>query len=111
MRRTPSLTLAQESPGLTLPTDPPEHNRAMLHAAVHALLFAAVPLLQAAVVAPPPRLPLPRPVANAPMAAINQNRVPAGRLSRATLTLALDVVAAARQPAGSSDPVVRVLAL
>ena len=84
----------------------------MLLSALHAaVLAAALPLLQEAVVAPPPRVPLPRPVANAPMAAINQNRVPAGRLSRGTLTIALDVVEAAWQPEGSSDPVVRVLAL
>src|SRR5687767_7286861 len=83
----------------------------MLHAAVHALLFAAIPLVQDAVVAPPPRVPLPRPVVSAPMAAINQNRVPAGHLSGATLTLALDVVEAAWQPEGANDPVVRVLAL
>jgi FtsP/CotA-like multicopper oxidase with cupredoxin domain len=83
----------------------------MLHSALHAVLVVAVPLLQDAVVTPPPRLPLPRPAANAQMAAVNQNRVPAGRLSRGTLTLALDVVEAAWQPEGLDDPVVRILAL
>jgi FtsP/CotA-like multicopper oxidase with cupredoxin domain len=78
---------------------------------LHAMLVVAVPLLQDAVIAPPPRVPLPRPVANAQMATINKNRVPAGRLSRGTLTLAMDVVEAAWQPEGSDDPVVRVLAL
>ena len=79
--------------------------------ALHAALIAAVPLLQDAVIAPPPRVPLPRPVANAPMAAINQNVVSAGRLSKGTLTVALDVVEAAWQPEGAGDAVVRVLAL
>lgn len=79
--------------------------------ALHAVLALAAPLLQDAVVPPPPRLPLPRPAANAPMAAVNQNLVPAGRLSRGTLTLALDVVEAAYRPEGADDPVVRILAL
>jgi FtsP/CotA-like multicopper oxidase with cupredoxin domain len=83
----------------------------MLHAVVHAALVVAVPLLQDAVVAPPPRLPLPRPVANAQLATSNQNRVRAGRLVRGTLTVELDVVEAAYQPEGSDDPVVRILAL
>ena len=76
-----------------------------------AALIVAMPLLQDALVAPPPRVPLPRPVANAPMAAINQNVVSAGRLSNGTLTVALDVVEAAWQPEGPGDAVVRVLAL
>ena len=77
----------------------------------HVAFAVAIPLLQDAVVAPPPRVPLPRPVANAPMAAINQNRVPAGRLVKGVLTVELDVVEAAWQPEGDDDPVVRVLAL
>ena len=79
--------------------------------ALHAALVAALPLVQDAVVPSPPRLPLPRPAASAPMAAINQNVVPAGRLSKGTLTVALDVVEAAWQAEGATDPVVRVLAL
>ena len=79
--------------------------------ALHAALLAAAPLLQDAVITPPPRVPLPRPVANAPMAAINQNVVSAGRLSKGTLTVALDVVESAWQPEGPGDAVVRVLAL
>ena len=82
----------------------------MLTAALHAVLVVA-PLLQDAIVAPPPRRPLPRPVAHAPMAAINQNRVSAGRLAKGILTIALDVVEAAWQPEGPAEPVVRVLAL
>jgi FtsP/CotA-like multicopper oxidase with cupredoxin domain len=65
---------------------------------------------QESVVAPPPRIPLPRPAANAPMAQINDNRQPAGRLTGTTLTLELDVVEAAWQPEGPHDPIVRVLA-
>src|SRR5688500_9676463 len=79
--------------------------------ALHAALALGVPLLQDAVIAPPPRVPLPRPVANAPIAAINQNVVAAGRLAKGTLTVALDVVESAWQPEGPGDAVVRVLAL
>jgi FtsP/CotA-like multicopper oxidase with cupredoxin domain len=76
-----------------------------------AVLAIAVPLLQDAVVPPPPRLPLPRPAASAALAAVNQNLVAAGRRSHDTLIVALDVVEAAYQPEGVEDPVVRVLAL
>ncbi len=76
-------------------------------------VFAAVLLaapMQESVFPPPPRIPLPRPVANAPMAQVNDNRQPAGRFDGTTLTLDLDVVEAAWQPEGSHDPIVRVLA-
>src|SRR5688500_17096940 len=79
--------------------------------ALHALLLAISPQAQDALVASPPRLPLPRPAANAPMVAINQNRVPAGTLRNGTLTVALDVVEAAWHPEGPEDPVVPILAL
>jgi FtsP/CotA-like multicopper oxidase with cupredoxin domain len=75
------------------------------------LAIAAPLLLQDAVTPPLPRLPLPRPAAGAPLAAVNQNLVAAGRRSRDTLALALDVVEAAYQPEGPNDPVVRILAL
>ena len=75
-----------------------------------ALLFASASLLQESVVPPAPRLALPRPVANAPMAQANDNQRRAGTLAGGTLTLALDVVEAAYQPEGEHDPVVRVLA-
>src|SRR5215218_6099127 len=78
---------------------------------LHAVLAVALPLVQDAVVSPPARIPLPRPAASAPVAAVNQNLVAAGRRSRDTLTLALDVVEAAYQPEGPEDPVVRILAL
>ena len=74
------------------------------------LLFAVLQQVQEVAVPPEPRVPLPRPMAGAPLAAINDNRVPAGRLANGTLTLALDVVEAAYQPEGANDPVVRVLA-
>src|SRR5215204_3682655 len=80
------------------------------------MLSSALPLLllvlqvQDVAVPPEPRIPLPRPVAGAPLAAINDNRTPAGRLANGTLTLALDIVEAAYQPEGPQDPVVRVLA-
>src|SRR5918994_5264262 len=75
-----------------------------------ALVFASALLPQESVVPPAPRVPLPRPVANAPLAHVNDNRRPAGTLSGGTLTLSLDIVEAAWQPEGEHDPVVRVLA-
>jgi len=83
----------------------------MLNSAMHAMVWLVTPLLQDALVKPLPRRPLPRPVANAPMAVINQNRVPAGRIANRTLTLSLDIVEAAWRAEGPGDPVVRILAL
>ena len=83
----------------------------MLLTAMHAAIWIAAPLLQDAVVKAPPRLPLPRPVANAPLAQINQNDESAGKLSKKTLTVAFDIVEAAWRPEGPDDPVVRILAL
>jgi FtsP/CotA-like multicopper oxidase with cupredoxin domain len=80
------------------------------------LAFALVSVVVAAlqqvpsVVPAAPRLPLPRPVAGAPLAAINDNRVPAGRLHGDTLDLRLEVVDAAWRPEGPDDPAVPVLA-
>src|SRR5215204_1656956 len=90
---------------------PPQENRTMPFLPLHAVLAVAVPLLQDAVISPPARVPLPRPVASAPVATPNQNLVAAGRRVRDTVTLALDVVEAAFQAEGSGDPVVRILAL
>src|SRR5215204_682902 len=75
-----------------------------------ALVFASASLPQESVVAPAAREPLPRPVANAPLTQVNDNRRPAGTFSGGTLTLSLDVVEAAFQPEGEHDPVVRALA-
>jgi FtsP/CotA-like multicopper oxidase with cupredoxin domain len=77
---------------------------------VPALLFAIVPLLQDAIVAPPPRAVVPRPAARAPMVRINDNRTPAGARTGRTLTLSLDIVDAAWQPEGEHDPIVRAFA-
>ena len=71
-----------------------------------ALLVASAALPQESVVPPAPREPLPRPVANAPLAHVNDNRRPAGVLSGGTLTLSLDIVEAAFQAEGEHDPVV-----
>ena len=69
-----------------------------------------VGLLQESMMPPAPRVPLPRPAANAPIAAVNNNRVAMGRLAGKTLVAALDIVEAAYQPEGEHDPVVRILA-
>jgi FtsP/CotA-like multicopper oxidase with cupredoxin domain len=82
----------------------------MLLSALAALTLAVTPLPQESVVPPPPRKALPRPVAGAPVAVVNDNRRPGGRLQGGTLTLALEIVEAAFQPEGPGDPVVRALA-
>jgi FtsP/CotA-like multicopper oxidase with cupredoxin domain len=71
---------------------------------------ATAVLLQESAVPPPPRMSLPRPVAGAPIAAVNQNEATAGSLRGGTLTLALDIVEAGYQAEGPHDPVVRILA-
>jgi len=75
-----------------------------------AFLLASASPPQESVVPPVPRVPLPRPVANAPIARVNDNRLAAGTRSGRTLTLSLDIVEAGYQPEGEHDPVVRVLA-
>ena len=74
------------------------------------LVFASAQPMQESVVAPPPRYVLPRPVASAALAQVNDNRRPAGTLANGTLTLSLDIVEAAWQPEGPHDPIVRALA-
>ena len=74
------------------------------------LLFALSLFQQESIVPPPPRLPLPRPVANAPLTEVNSNTKSAGTRSGQTLTLSLDIIEAAYQPEGPHDPVVRAFA-
>jgi FtsP/CotA-like multicopper oxidase with cupredoxin domain len=73
-------------------------------------VLLVVGLLQESMVPPEPRVPLPRPAANARVAAVNDNRHPMGRLSGRTLIAELEIVEAAYQPEGEHDPVVRILA-
>jgi len=75
-----------------------------------ATLLLSASLWQESVVPPEARLPLPHPVANAPIATVNDNRRPAGTRVSGTLSLSLDIVEAGYQPEGEHDPVVRILA-
>lgn len=70
-----------------------------------AALLVALPVMQEALIPPPPRLALPKPVAGAVLAVANDNRRPAGRIVADTLRLSLDVVEAAWQAEGPNDPV------
>lgn len=67
-------------------------------------------VLNAQLVASLPRIPLPRPAAGAARAVVHENRVPAGRLTAATLRLDLDVIESAWKPEGADDPEVPILA-
>ncbi len=66
--------------------------------------------VHAQLVAPLPRLPLPKPALGAVPAVINDNRTAAGSLSGKVLTLAIDVVESAWHPEGRSDPEVPAFA-
>lgn len=57
-----------------------------------------------------PRLPLPRPVANAARAVPNHNETAGGTRSGKSLTLSIDVVEAAWRPEGDANPEVRIFA-
>lgn len=80
--------------------------------------FASLALLSAALqlqaplhlVAPLPRVPLPKPAAHAVVAVANRNRTAAGVPNGRVLTLAIDVVTARWKPEGENDPEVPVLA-
>src|SRR5689334_10355615 len=61
-------------------------------------------------IAPLPRVPLPRPAANVASASANQNLQPAGLLNGKVLTLALDVVSAKWRPESENEPEVPILA-
>jgi FtsP/CotA-like multicopper oxidase with cupredoxin domain len=73
-------------------------------------LSAALIATQAPLVAPPPRLPLPRPSPNAIRASVHSNHSPAGTRAAGSLTIALDVVESAWKPEGDTDPEVPILA-
>lgn len=75
-----------------------------------AILLFTTSLAQESVTPPPPRIPLPKPVANAPVAQVNDNRQPSGVRSGDTLTLSFDIVEAGFQAEGPHDPIVRALA-
>ena len=79
----------------------------MVIAALCASLLGA---MQAPLVAPPPRLPLPRPAASAVRATVHSNHVAAGARDRDGLTIALDIVESAWKPEGDADPEVPILA-
>ena len=79
----------------------------MLPSILLGMVFGAA---QVPLVPPPPRLPLPRPAANAIRASVHSNHVPAGTRTGATLTIALDIVESAWKPEGDDDPEVPVLA-
>ena len=74
------------------------------------LLAAVVAATQAPLVAPPARIPLPRPSANAARASVHSNHAAAGARSGNVLTIALDVVESAWKPEGDNDPEVQILA-
>jgi FtsP/CotA-like multicopper oxidase with cupredoxin domain len=66
--------------------------------------------VQPQLIASRPRLPLPRPAANAPKATINLNHTPSGVRSGNVLTLAIDIVESAWRPEGDADPEVPIFA-
>jgi hypothetical protein len=77
-----------------------------------ATLLLSASLWQESVVPPEARLPLPHPVANAPIATVNDNRRPAGTRVSGTLSLSLDIIEAGisagrRARSGRSHPRVR----
>lgn len=74
------------------------------------LVAALVAATQAPLVAPAPRVPLPRPAANAVPATVHANRVASGTRAGNVLTLALDVVESAWRPEGDDDAEVPIFA-
>lgn len=66
--------------------------------------------LQAQLVASLPRVPLPKPAANAIRATVHSNHVSAGSMKNGVLTLELDVVVSAWRPEGTNEPEVPIYA-
>ena len=83
----------------------------MFHQVVQAMALVVTPMLQDAIVKPLPRLPLPRPAADAPMVEINNNTRAAGKTDKGTIVAAFDIVEAAWRAEGPEDPVIPILAL
>ena len=77
---------------------------------ISALVAGLTVGIHAQLVAPLPRVPLPKPAASAVRAAINDNRAPAGTRSSGVLTLSIDVIESAWRPEGDSDPEVPIFA-
>lgn len=67
-------------------------------------------ILNAQLVTPLPRVPLPKPSPNVARATMHQNTVPAGRRIGGVHRIAIDVFEAAWRPEGSDDPEVPILA-
>lgn len=81
---------------------------ALLGVVLQAQLAAASPAMAAR--GPLPRIPLPKPAANAARAEVHQNRIAAGVRTGRVLRLELDVVESAWRPEGADDPEVPILA-
>lgn len=77
---------------------------------VSALVAGLTVGIHAQLLAPLPRVPLPRPAAGAARVALNDNRTPAGARAGAVLTLAIDVIQSAWRPEGDTDPEVPIFA-
>ena len=67
-------------------------------------------VLNLQVIAPLPRVPLPKPAPSVVKAVVHQNRIASGQLSGRTLRLAIDVTESAWKPEGNEDPEVPILA-
>lgn len=67
-------------------------------------------VLNAQLIATPPRVPLPRPAADVPRVTVHRNRVPAGRRIGTTQRISIDVLESAWRPEGPDDPEVPILA-
>lgn len=67
-------------------------------------------VFHAQLVAPLPRVPLPRPAPNAVRAITHENTRPSGARNGTTLALNLDIVTAAWKPEGDNDPEVPIFA-
>jgi FtsP/CotA-like multicopper oxidase with cupredoxin domain len=75
------------------------------------IIFGAIALaVQAPLVAPPSRAPLPRVAAGVTRANVHTNTTPAGSRSGNVLTIALDVVESSWKPEGDEDPEVPIFA-